>query len=103
MHGLLNLKICIAKQAKQIFHYERNLILCNLYKKIVYQVGINKGIIKYSLHLTVLQSRYISTHSTPHVKHCSYERKTYISPANNSPCIVLCRCGTTIYLPSDCL
>jgi len=24
---------------------QRNLILCNLYKKIVYQVGINKGII----------------------------------------------------------
>ena len=45
MHCLPNLKICIAKQAKQIFHYKRNLILCNLYKKIVYQVGINKGII----------------------------------------------------------
>jgi hypothetical protein len=26
-------------------HKMRNLILCNLYKKIVYQVGINKGII----------------------------------------------------------
>jgi len=36
MHGLPNLKICIAKQAKQIFHYKkmRNFILCNLYKKL---------------------------------------------------------------------
>jgi len=34
MHGLPNLKICIAKQAKQIFHYKRDLILCNLYKKL---------------------------------------------------------------------
>jgi len=32
MHGQPNIKICIAKQAKQISQYkkERNLILCNL-------------------------------------------------------------------------
>jgi len=30
MHGLTNLKICIAKQAKQIFHYKK--IKIKLYK-----------------------------------------------------------------------
>jgi hypothetical protein len=33
MHGLTNLKICIAKQAKQIFHYKK--IKIKLYKNNV--------------------------------------------------------------------
>jgi len=33
------------KTSKTDIPLQANLILCNLYKKIVYQVGINKGII----------------------------------------------------------
>ena len=49
MHGLPNLKICIAKQAKQIFHYKRNLILCNLYKKLCIKLVSIKELSEYCL------------------------------------------------------
>ena len=58
MHGLPNLKIFIAKQAKQIFHYKKikiklyNLILCNLYTKLCIKlVSIREFIFIYKIIL----------------------------------------------------